>query len=202
MSIGILFRHASILDVGNPFHGVPVQLIEVLLCHIRTEHLELEVRKFLVQGEAAASIRFILSSRTLAYIRLVDGMIEFVSYTILRGKLQYCLVKVRTINIILTHIQGHGILSAPVTSKVSHLPYLAITLRVVLAQCCRRCLLVTDGEMLFRAIDTCLRLRIQLKNNVETTVGGIQYVFYLYHIYSDLLLLQKYFPEKIPENTL
>ena len=82
----ILDRHLTVLNVGNPFDGVPVQCINVCLGNLC-------VCKFLVEFEGACTVFFVCTSLPLANLRTVHRAVEFIAYVELCSQLQYRLIE-------------------------------------------------------------------------------------------------------------
>ena len=89
----ILDSNLAVLNVGNPFDGVPVQCINVSLGNLRAKNLKFCVCKFLVEFEGACTVFFVCTSFTLTNLRTVHRAVKFIAYVELCCQLQYRLIE-------------------------------------------------------------------------------------------------------------
>ncbi len=177
---GILHRHTAVLDVGNPFHRVPVQRVYGSLCNLWAEDTKLVLGKTLVQFKRPAAVRLILFGIALADVRLIDGTVKFVFHSIPGSELQQSLVEPALPHAMKVHVDADAVLALAIAAEVCNLPYPAVALGVVFTEGGGRSALVAYGEVLL-GIHAVPCLRIAVKNDVETAMCGIQYVFSFNH---------------------
>lgn len=161
--------------------------IRISLCHPRSKDAQLILGKRIVELERASPIGLVLSGSSFPDVRLVNRVVQLVCYAEFSGQLEQGFVELILPHPLVVHIDADGILSAAFASEVRYLPDTAIFLRIILSNARGRGSLVTNREVLFR-INTILRLRVTVQDDVQSTVRRVENVFSFNH---DLFLMQK-----------